>query len=512
MRKITFVLFAISLFFTSVQSYAQITNLLVNGSSTHFTMASGSEVSWSYNLPVGGTATLEFWLDVNGNQSVDPLTDVLWTSFYQIDGESYIDGPPDMDGLVNGHIEFAQPVGLAPYDYVMVFGNNGSSVSISGTVIPLASPVFTVSGSVSVPIGKSAQYLVMNLSQGGDGGKFWSAVTDAAGNFSIQMDGDTTGNPWRLRVDNANLLDPAVAVPDRIEITLNSSVGTNYSGNNITFYAASAEVNGTVKDEDGNPLSGMDVYLSKWDQSFQRNTQTDITGHYRIGLINSELPMSNVGLGSGNSEDNNIFAASVQIPSIISGNVITKNLVIYKTNATISGNVKLMGNSPNMTLVMSAYLTDVGQTRAYADFNGNYTLHVTDKLSNYQVGPDYLPYPYEPYTIIAQPGQNNVDFNFNPTDVENDEFGIPNEFALKQNFPNPFNPNTVIRYDIKENELVQLKVYNILGNEIASLVNEVKPAGRYNVEFIANGLTSGIYFYKLQAGSFSETKKMLLLK
>ena len=89
---------------------------------------------------------------------------------------------------------------------------------------------------------------------------------------------------------------------------------------------------------------------------------------------------------------------------------------------------------------------------------------------------------------------------------------IPTEFGLIQNYPNPFNPSTKINYQIPEISFVTLKVYDVLGNEIATLVNEEKPIGSYEVEFNAKSLPSGIYFYRLQAGSFVETKKMVLMK
>ncbi len=93
-------------------------------------------------------------------------------------------------------------------------------------------------------------------------------------------------------------------------------------------------------------------------------------------------------------------------------------------------------------------------------------------------------------------------------------FTSPNEFSLYQNYPNPFNPVTTIRYSIPPglNNKVTLSVYDILGNEIALLVNEVKPAGEYTVEWDASNFSSGVYFYKLTAGSFSSTKKLLLMK
>jgi uncharacterized Ntn-hydrolase superfamily protein len=99
----------------------------------------------------------------------------------------------------------------------------------------------------------------------------------------------------------------------------------------------------------------------------------------------------------------------------------------------------------------------------------------------------------------------------NPVSV-NEISNSPNSFYLYQNSPNPFNPTTSIQYAIGSRQFVQLKVYDVLGNEVATLVNEEKPAGTYDVQFDASALPSGIYFYKLKAGSFAETKKMILLK
>jgi dienelactone hydrolase len=98
-----------------------------------------------------------------------------------------------------------------------------------------------------------------------------------------------------------------------------------------------------------------------------------------------------------------------------------------------------------------------------------------------------------------------------PTDL-NEATHKENTFYLGQNYPNPFNPSTVISYQLPVNGNVTLKIFDVLGNEVATLVDEYKPAGSYEVEFSANGLTSGMYFYTLKAGNFVETKKMLLLK
>jgi hypothetical protein len=108
--------------------------------------------------------------------------------------------------------------------------------------------------------------------------------------------------------------------------------------------------------------------------------------------------------------------------------------------------------------------------------------------------------------------QIDLDGSFSFSDVVEVDVSAPTDFALKQNYPNPFNPTTTIDFRIADVRFVSLKVYNVLGNEVATLVNEEKPAGNYTVTFNASSLSSGTYFYKLQTGSFIETKKMILLK
>lgn len=89
---------------------------------------------------------------------------------------------------------------------------------------------------------------------------------------------------------------------------------------------------------------------------------------------------------------------------------------------------------------------------------------------------------------------------------------IPTVIALNQNYPNPFNPATIIKYSIPGRSFISLKIYDVLGNEISTIVNEEKPAGSYEIEFAATNLPSGVYFYQLKAGDFIETKKMVLMK
>ncbi|MDP4192654.1 MAG: T9SS type A sorting domain-containing protein, partial [Bacteroidota bacterium] len=98
------------------------------------------------------------------------------------------------------------------------------------------------------------------------------------------------------------------------------------------------------------------------------------------------------------------------------------------------------------------------------------------------------------------------------TDVASNKIESPKDYELAQNYPNPFNPSTSIKYSIPQNSMVSLKVYDILGKEVASLVNEQKSAGSYEVNFNANSLAAGMYIYELKAGNYSQTKKMMLIK
>lgn len=136
--------------------------------------------------------------------------------------------------------------------------------------------------------------------------------------------------------------------------------------------------------------------------------------------------------------------------------------------------------------------------------------------------------PIEEGSVTLYANGNSVNFNGNntgdqwnfaqnktvtvtgPTGVDDET--IVRSYKLQQNYPNPFNPSTQINFSLAEPGNVQLKVYNVTGDEVATLADGFRAAGDYNIAFNAAGLSSGIYFYKLITGSFAETKKMVLTK
>ena len=105
---------------------------------------------------------------------------------------------------------------------------------------------------------------------------------------------------------------------------------------------------------------------------------------------------------------------------------------------------------------------------------------------------------------------NDGQFEYSKT-IEVD-LGAPKKFELSQNYPNPFNPSTTIKFSLPEAGNVKLTIYNILGQEVRTLVNETKESGVYTINFNADDLDSGVYIYKLQYGSFVQTRKMILIK
>jgi len=121
---------------------------------------------------------------------------------------------------------------------------------------------------------------------------------------------------------------------------------------------------------------------------------------------------------------------------------------------------------------------------------------------------------YEVNSSILYYRLKQIDFNgsFEYSNIIEVEVNVVSNFSLSQNYPNPFNPATTIRYEIPERRFVTIKVYDVLGNEVSTLVDEEKASGSYEIKIDGNELTSGIYFYQLKAGSFVETKKMILVK
>jgi hypothetical protein len=657
--------------------HAQLTNLLVNGVSTNFTMVSGNTISWSYNIPPGSATTIEIWIDVNTNGIIDPLIDKTFNIFTQTDGDTNGNGgPPDMDGLVNGAVVFSQPVGLAPQTYIMKFTNNSSSVTIRGTITPLASPAYTISGHVTPPAGKSAEYIVVEANRSEQHQpNFWNGLTNVSGNYTIQMNSDTAGNPWHIRLSTS--FPPNLPIPAETLIVIDG----NKTGINFSFVAAAAQVKGSLTDENNNPIVDKDVYVHDTSSS-SYSARTDLGGLFQIGIPLSALHGQTWTLESSTNGPltTTELKAIVNLPVINPGDTLIRQLKIYTVNSEIRGTVRVDGSPASfMNLELQS---DSGEAITMSDFSGKFTAGVSNKIYNYNIIVWNVPFGWSVQNVTAHPGDTTVVVNiFTQTNTvvsfsdgwnllsvplsvfDNQKttlfpsaitpaysyssvssyqtqtnllngvgywmkfigvggqplngspivqetlavvtgwnlFGAlsssipigtiitipdsiiispfysysssyqsassidpgkgywvkvnqngslilstlashqssainrrlftdelppsppvnideirsthtPTTYALGQNYPNPFNPTTTIAYDIPATSFVTLSIFNTLGQEVLRAVNKEQPAGKYNTQIDASHLPSGIYYYRLTAGMFTMTNKMVIMK
>jgi Secretion system C-terminal sorting domain len=268
-------------------------------------------------------------------------------------------------------------------------------------------------------------------------------------------------------------------------------------------YSLNLEV--TVKDSTGaernfqSPTTSYAVVSDKFTETFEHNNLSDLFSWKTYGdapwtITNKTAQTGSFSIQAGNigSGQSSTLEISIDLPS---DSVIE---FAFKTN---------------ISLGFLTFNIDSDSYGYYSEFND-----WTFQSYNLQAGKHVLKWIYQnsgPNTDNAQGiWLDNIFFPTNAahfTSVESSE-NIPITFNLFQNYPNPFNPSTTINFVIPQSSFVNLKVYDVLGKEVATLIDEYKQAGKYETEFNAANLPSGVYFYKLQAGSFISTKKMILLK
>ena len=192
-------------------------------------------------------------------------------------------------------------------------------------------------------------------------------------------------------------------------------------------------------------------------------------------------------------------------------------------NCGIHSGALWVNNNEASNLIINGALKDIKWSSIWGSYEGGITSDMRllrDELIAKGYELDWLELPEgHSWGLWRASLDRMLEYFFPSTiaEVENDETHLPESFYLQQNFPNPFNSTTKIKFSIplvdKFNQVfVQLKVYDVLGNQVAVLINEEKPAGNYDVIFSDSELISGIYFYTLKAGQFNETKKMTLVR
>jgi hypothetical protein len=258
--------------------------------------------------------------------------------------------------------------------------------------------------------------------------------------------------------------------------------------------------------------------------SFAASGNINTDGTYSItGLAGTEYDI--IGIPGIGQEDfpptgfpNTINPSQIQ-PILASGVVINKDVYVQrlptgggnKPKGSMSGNVT-QNNLPIKDAVV--YITSGNDVFAFGitNSNGDYV------INNIPVG-DYIIVCHRIGDLSASlnltlttAGAENVNFNIKPVKNEKINIAVAKEFKLSQNYPNPFNPSTIINYNVPKEGNVSLKIYNSLGELVKSLINADQKAGAYSVTFDGAGLSSGIYFYTLEASGFVGTKRMVLIK
>ena len=177
----------------------------------------------------------------------------------------------------------------------------------------------------------------------------------------------------------------------------------------------------------------------------------------------------------------------------VSGDQVSTTCVLYNGTNPVASATTILGAASSWTQYNLNFIYATSDVPNKAII----TILIINSTGTYHVGSFFL--------------LDDVDLSGTATSV-NDKSNIPVTYALEQNYPNPFNPSTTIKYDLADNSFVSLKIYNAIGGEVASLINSVVPAGSHELVFDAAALKSGVYFYTLSAGTFVQTRKMILMK
>lgn len=362
-----------------------------------------------------------------------------------------------------------------------------------------------------------------------------------------------TGSSWQRMITGMN--DRVMALH-----TVNSSDTILYSAGEFTsaggkwsnFSAkwgsfSTITISGNVKHEgSGSPVSGGKVKAVRYDVVTREVIVIDsaaitVTGNYTLTKVPRNDPDVRI-LAFPDDED--ALADSSFVPTyfpnvllwsdaqVINTTANQININIIVKNRIFSDNPPAYGISGSVFLnilpppVGSTYVPYWKNSFIYIEQNGAIvTFTQSNELRQYSIGGlapgNYnirvmrLGYEYETRQVVI--GSQNLTENFtldtlNVIGITNISSNVPDDYLLKQNYPNPFNPVTNIEFSVPKASLVKISVYNILGKEIGILANENFQPGVYRIDFNASNLPSGVYFYRLQAESYSETKKMILVK
>ena len=246
-----------------------------------------------------------------------------------------------------------------------------------------------------------------------------------------------------------------------------------------------------------------------WENTIGQNIKDWVVAHG--GQISNEFTVFNA---NGISSDGNTICGLGQLPTTLYSGFLIKIEPPVPVELT-SFTATIVDNSVNLKWTTATENNNSGfevQRRI-----GNQNWEILGFVAGRGTTTESSSYSYSDHVKVSEVysyrlKQIDYEGKYEYSNEINLEFSLPFEFNLAQNYPNPFNPSTTISFSIAQNSNVKLSVFNVLGEEVASLVNEVKNSGTYEVKFDGSNLTSGFYIYTLKAGSMKSSKKMILIK
>jgi len=373
------------------------------------------------------------------------------------------DGIPNWDKALGGIIKSSPSIGPDSNIYVGINTGRFLSVSQDGTQILW---FLQTGGAItsSAAIDEDG-----NIYFGSDDGKLYSINSDGQLNWDFQTGGSITASP-AIGLDSS--------------IVIGSSDGKLYkiskSGVELWNYNTGDVVSSS-------PIIGSNgkIYFGSSNGKFYLLTKDgDLVWDYNLGVeVNSTPTISNQGLIYFGVNDGRFICLDTN--GVYKWSLITNDPIVAAPLISNENIIYIGGTDGNVYIIKEYYLQNEKIPISESIFEWP-----TFKGNNRRTG-------YSGDVV---------------THIQETENLTPTEYQLSQNYPNPFNNQTVIKYSIPKEGIVLIHIYNIIGEKVTTLVNEMKPTGYYTTPFDAAGLSSGIYFYRLQAGSFIDTKKMILIK
>lgn len=405
-------------------------------------------------------------------RSYDLKTSSLGPEIFLSNGEASGDFQATLDVDSNGKVHIALTSGTTLLSGPLKYFNNvsGSFQEVStGVGVNISYPRIRVDLNNKVHIvyrATSTLYYINNVT-----GTFTSPI-------SITPAGQLPAGIQSLEIDNQN----------RLYTTYQSSQSASGKGFYLLF-AENGVFNDTILIADIPP-----EYVTRNSSQVITKGNGDIAMFYAEGDVRNDTVICDIFMKQGN-----IYQVVPVEMASFSADVFENNVKLSWMTVTEKNNYGFDVERKNISNKRQSEWQKVG----FVEGSGT-----TSEPQNYWFDDQNIPMGNYSYRLK----QIDLDGSSSYSKIIEVNTGTPNSFSLEQNYPNPFNPSTVIGYRLSVNSVVTLKVYDLPGREIATLVDEFKPAGKYEVEFNGKDLSSGIYFYKLEAGNFIETKKMILLK